>query len=403
MSRNRTLLRGLSGGCALGLLALPLSAMADTTFGLTADVGVTAGTNPFLQGEDAPGGIAGSVAVQPMLVTQTATSRLKIEALARNNSYIEDYGSDLAGSVAVNYQKQASERLSLRVSADFLSSRTALRDRLAQRFDPTDPNAPPQGPLADPSLIGTRLRTDTLRGGGGLTYQPSALDSVTIDASYGLSWTDDRPSSNYRYANGSITYARTLSPRTSLNATVTASTTTYPNAVTGDGYTIAPSVGLSTQLSQSYVLSVSAGATFVHTDIAGGLSENSTSFSGALSLCRERLRSKLCVAASRAVQPTLVGGLSTLTAVSLDYSVRMGAKNNLSITADYTRTDQTALIGSPDLPHYFGGDARFSREFSPRLRGFVTAGVDKAVNSAIERPADVHGGIGIQWIFGSLR
>ncbi|MBS0481118.1 MAG: hypothetical protein JSR96_03010 [Proteobacteria bacterium] len=340
--------------------------------------------------------------MRPQITKHDDNTTFTVDGDFQARQYFEKYGTDLSGYAGANLSQRLSERTTATASAGFRTSRTAMRDVLHLRGDPAATNNPDLV-LIDPGLIGTRLRTEIVQASAGLTYVASQRSSWTLGANYAQSWTDSATASDYRYLGGRIGYSHVLSEHTSLIASVDVGSSNYLKTNAGDGFTVSPQVGVSTRLSPTVTLSTQGGVTFASVTQPDGSKRHFTSLAGSFRLCKAGANDSYCLNASRAAQPTVFGGLRSLTRIALDYTRTLNRRDSFTVTGDYTRNDGFKGSGVPDQPNYFGGQASFNRKFNDRFYGFVTAGVEKATNSIISRPANLFGSIGVRYVFGDLR
>lgn len=390
---------------ALGLLAAD-PALASTRTSVVVTAGTKVETAPYEDVGSPPVGVAVSVGVMPTVRFDSGTSTVALTGNGRIDQYIEHYGNDISGAVGLAGNTRLSSKTSLSGSLGFQSSRRSYNDRLLSRPDPAvevefEPLVPAL--LADPSLLGTRNRSNTFSASAGLSHVLNARDSVSVAGSYSRGWTDSPLGQDFDQYGGQIGYSRRLSAATSLQLGFAASHSSYSLGAPGTTV-LTPSVGISTTLKNRWVLSVSGGASISMVETAPGLTTTRTGFSGSASACRRDERGGFCLNAARAMQPTFLGDVRAQTEFGASYSRRLSARDNISASATYSRTDGSVVSGvRGNAQDVLSGGLGYSRRFSQRLNGFASASLSKLLRASGNRRANFGVNVGVSYVFGGLK
>ena len=391
------------GSAVIVALAIATPAFAETRTSMVVAGDGSVESNPYAVSTGSSATASVGAQVDPKIAIVTATSTLALHGTARVQQYTSRYGTEVSGGAAADYVQHLSDHTTLNAAVGYHTSLSGVRDQLSLRIDPTDTTTPPDLVLIDPSLIGQRLRNQSLNASAGLSFMTSARDTLSLSSGYNQSWVKGTAGNDFRFITGQANFSHVLSAHSSVNASVSYGSSHYFNTASGDSTTISPQVGISTVLGARMMLLLQGGATFVRINQGNGTKRNVTAFSGQVNLCRHGEYDDFCLAASRAAQPTLFGGMRNLTRLSFDYSRKLSERNRLSLQADYSRGDGSYLPSSTSLASLVGGSASFSRQFNRRFSGFVTAGAQKAYDTNTQRPVNAFGRIGLRYLFGDDR
>ncbi|MCR8526414.1 hypothetical protein WB334_25890, partial [Escherichia coli] len=138
------------------------------------------------------------------------------------------------------------------------------------------------------------------------------------------------------------------------------------------------------------------GVTFVDSGAAG--STRQTSLSGSGNLCRRGEVSTLCLQASRQVSPTGFAGTQYVTTAGLNWARRLGERENLTLSANYSNVggDDARLIpdGVPLQTEFGQLVAGYDRQLTRRLRLVASASYRQLFGGNDGRPKDFGGQLG---------
>lgn len=400
MKRDRRAL-AVSAIATSWIIAQP--AIAETVLSVTVSPNVAAGTNPFLLGSEAPGGVAVSIEAQPVLKVTTARSTLTVRGDVQIDQYLKDYGSDVSASAGATYATQLSSRVSAQAQASFTSSRTLLRDYLRFTNDPALIDPPIViGP--DPSLDGTRTRKSVLDASVGLSFTPSGRDTWTVSGGFQKSWVDRPGAFDFSFVNGLIGYNRVISDRVTLNGALQVGSSNYIDRDRGDGVIISPQVGATVKLNSVLTVTAMGGMSFQKITTDPGVKQSSTQLTGTLQVCHESERQSVCLSGTRAVQPTYIGVVHSISRVMVDYSRRVSRRGDVAFHASFVTSGNRGLENTPVASlQYFNAGGTYTLRVNRRLQGFVSAGADKALRSTFDRPTNYYFRAGLRFVFGSLQ
>lgn len=412
------------------------------------DVFASAGftSNAFLvdDGSTSTGFVEASV--QPRFVLLDEQGATSIQGFARNTQYLERFGSSQSYGVQADSNRRLTETLSARAYGGFESiilGERGFRNELlgvepvtvpaVQPIDPV-PGAqplpvPPPQPTAvlptdvftDVGLIGLRTRQNQFRAGGGLSYQLSTVDSVSVDANvirsdYGNDNNDDDNVNARQFLSdhlgygATLGYSRALSEQTQVGARLSAQKGDYDEP----GFSSSvyqPQLTISTRVSPLWTVSGAAGLMFVKSRTPFGTS-NSTGLSGNVNGCRRGETSNLCLSAYRDATATGIGGVSKVLGADVNYSYRLNQTDSLRASASYSKSDLTGdlsrVVQDNELARrfsssYVNANVSYDRAFSRRLTGGATLGYRDVFDSGFETSGDISGQVFIRARFGDIQ
>ena len=339
---------------------------------VTVDVSVGAeyDSNPFLIPNGDSAGAA-TVTVTPKISWEDESSTAVIDSTFRLSEYSNGYGSDEAARIGAQASERVSERTTVFARAGFRTSRSSIRDSFF--LDPTDPSGPgfvPEVPLTDVTIVGRRVRVNTLDASLGVDHVISPADSISVSASTSYTKFGNGAGSDYRSGFGTIQYRRRLSERTSVSVSANAGVADYINQAAGDATIISPQLGIEHQLDEKTSLAASAGVSFAAIDQGVGPRRNNTYAAGSFSVCNQETRSSLCATASRSAQPTAVGGISAVTSLNVNYDLRLSRKDRVALSSRYGRADRNsdpAFAAVRGRSEVYGVRAVYTRYINDRV------------------------------------
>jgi hypothetical protein len=357
---------------APGSICLAPPASADTRAGADVSVGASLETNPYLvsgSGSD----VSGNVTIEPWLTMSDDVSSVSLHGSASLRQYAKSVnGTDVSGSAGLAATHRLSENFRLSGGFNYITSRNGINQGF-RVVGPNDPEPPPTTPLPDTSLAGTRTRTQSVSANFGVSGRLSAFDTIGADITESHSSYSLRQGQNFNYLNAGLNYARLLSERTSLTASVRYGKSDYIHTRIGDGTIVTPQVGIQTTLSPYITLTASLGASFTNTTGPTGIRRKFTSFSGEARLCRKLEWAAMCLAAARSAQPTGLGSIQAVTSATLSYDTRLSRRDNLSLNLAFNSNDERArIVTVADTSKYYSAGATWSRTLGQRLSLYVS-------------------------------
>lgn len=378
---------------------------------VTVDVsaGGSVSTNPFLYVDSETAG-AVNLGVRPVILWEDEVVRTIIDGDLRLAQYTRRYGSDFSGRIGVASDRKIDERTTLRIASTYQSSRSAVQDGFFFSLEePADPNSSPvpEIPPVDTSIAGIRTRRQSASASIGISHTLDEVSSFDAGISLDGAFVNDNAGFDYRNLSGQFGYQRKLSENLSLTASVQGGLVDYIGRRTGDSTIISPQIGIRQQLNSRLSLVAGAGISYVSTDVGTGRNRGRVTFSGDVGLCDRGLNQTMCVTASRSAQPTALGGVSSVTAVAVNYEVELTRNDRLAIAGRYGRTDQNGNTGLPlqtRITDIIGASATYSHKLNDRVSLVVTPGFTKIYGDTQgRRDANYSLMVGVTIRFGKLR
>ncbi|MGH6782110.1 MAG: hypothetical protein ACREB5_08400, partial [Sphingomonadaceae bacterium] len=386
-------------------LAAAVPASGASAQEITASVDLSAGagytTNPFLEepanGEDTDSGfIEGSI--RPNLAVTDDRGRTDFSAHYRRTEYFRRYSGSNAYGVSARGQRKLNERIDVRALLAFDSSIVGAADPDGDLIDPGVPQAP------DNDLIGQRQRRNALNASVGATWRPNARDSWSADLDANKTNYPGRGrgigTNDYTSYGGRIGYSRALSETSSIGATLGYTEVDY-DGIGRDSRIITPQITYATRFAGGWSVDASLGVSLTRRELLTG-NDNSTALAGQLKLCKEGVRSNMCIGGSRSSEASGFGGVRTDTDVYASYSYRLTERSTLSARASYSTNDDGSLPTSSGRD-YFSGTVDYSHQLTERLRLTAGAAYRDAYGRGLSPDADISGRIGLAYTLGDRR
>lgn len=375
-------------------------------FSTDVSAGVAVATNPYLQAGPSTAAASGFVEIAPMLTGEDEVSTISLRGWARFEPYVSRYSPDAALSLDLNATRRLSDRLSLRGSAGFRTSRSSAQDILSNQQLSLAPVVGLNPLTTDISFVGQQTRTTSLSAQIGATYRPSAIDHLDLDLGIGQQRFSQQGLADFRNATAEVRYTRSLSERTAVTLGASLGRIDYLGRRAGDATIVTPHIGLEQQLAENLRLSASLG--FSHTRLRrvddSYASQNTLAVSA--SICQDRVHGKFCVSLDRSSQPTALGDVRNVTSVAAAFTQRFGERDELQVNANFSRTSGSGPAGSGSgggPATFVGASAEFTRKLSPRLSWFAGASYSDIYQTNNPRRADLQARAGIRIRLGDLR
>jgi hypothetical protein len=366
---------------APGSFCFGAPASADTRMGVDVAAGGSVESNPYLTNSSAD--FSGSLQIDPWLSVNDDVSSVDLRGNLTVRRYTQSAnGTDVSGTATLATTRRLSPYVSLSGGLNYFTSRNGINLGFAG-VGPNDPAPPPTTPLPDITLGGTRARTQSLTGNLGISARLSPLDQLGASFSASRFTSNSVAGRDFNYLNGGLNYSHTLSERTAITASVRYGRSNYVGTRTGDGTIITPEVGMERTLSPTTTLSASLGASFTRSTRADGTTEKFTSLSGQARICRNLDTAAMCLAAARTAQPTALGGISAVTSVNLSYDKRISRRDNINLGIGFNSSNNDQpLAAGPEASKYYTAAGTWTRNFSPRLSAYVSPSYSRITNSS---------------------
>jgi len=374
----------------------------------TLDVSIGGGvsTNPYLYSDAETAGSV-TLSVSPSIIYEDEVGETRLGGNLRVSQYTNRYGSDVAARLEASTRRMLDELTSVNFSSSIQTARSAIQDGLIfdnSALPDSGPLLPPEIPIIDTTIAGTRARVTNVSTSIGISRALDELSSANASISLGATYIGGDFGFDYRNASAQLGYERKLSERTSVTLGSQFGVVDYLGRRTGDSFIVSPRIGVRQQLSDQLSVVADAGISYVDTDIGGGFHDKSVSFAGSVGVCNRGSNQNICLAASRSAQPTALGGVSTVTTVSLSYDTQISATDRIALSGRYGRTNQDGR-GLPlsRVTDLVGVLATYTRELSDRVALTVTPSYSKIYDDLQKRDANFALMIGLTVNFGKQR
>lgn len=375
--------------------------------GLEVSGGAEIARNPYLEADGDETTVAATAEVRPRISYDTEFTTYELEGYVQTRAYASEYGFEANYGANASVQHRASERLTLRGGASFIS--TEGRGGIfpgGQLPQPGEPGTIPALPIDDITVLGTRGRIDTFAANAGLDLAVAPRDALSLDNSFQDISFSQMGAADYRIAQTEVRYTHVLDGVSSVGAIVGYQFNDYENANFGDAETLAVLANYRRQLSEIFELEVAAGANRTSIDEAPmQFARTETSLSARAKVCYRTERENACIDFRRDPQPTAFAGVSVSDRIGGVFERRVTEFDTFRLVASYSRTDGSEALVGPDIPTISLASifARYERRFAERLLGYVQAGVDRIYRDDLGIPARTFVGLGVTYTFGRSR
>lgn len=394
----------LMSGAALLLPGLLCShaALADTRAGATVALDGGYSSAPFGDRGNSKGAATAAGRLSVRLENSHATGKLNIDGSISHTEYSRIYDSKTNYSAGARLSEQLSERTNASLSGAFDSSVVDSGEALLNPLlgDTIDPDLPL---VIDPSsAFLQRQRRNSYSVGAALDHRFSEFDTVALSARGAATRFPHGTTGNlreYNYYSSSISYSRKVSAALSIGASFSAARSDYLRMALGDSWIYSPQLTAQLELGRGWSLSGSGGVSFTKTQAAFGRS-NSTTASGSLQLCKRDERFNGCASVSRSVLPSSLGAVGNAVSAGVNASYRLDEFSTISGGASYSRNSGGSFAQSQD---FLRSSVSYSRRFTSRLSGYITAGYSDSYSGLIVSKANLSGTVGISYSIGMLK
>ena len=327
---------------AIALAALSPAAHAETRTTLDVSAGARAATNPYLIAGSSNGAVAATIEASPSIETGNGVSTLRIDGSARYDRYLRRYGDDLSGRAGVTFDQRFSERTRFTLAGLFATSMGGARDLLRTNIGSGTDFTPTIDPTADVTVTGARFRQYNYGANARLNSRLSSRGSLSLGGGVNVFDTSAGIGQPYSQYVSDVGYNHIVDDRKQIGLQVGYSNINYRNRAAGDGDVITPAITGTFKLNSTFSISGRVGAAFSAIRQLNGARARTTSVAAQVSMCKEMVRSTFCLSGNRDVQATSLGGVSTVSTVSLSYNMRLGERDTLDFVGNYGLTDQPA-------------------------------------------------------------
>lgn len=341
-------LSGLAALLAAPAFAAPIEASVEADVKLGYDI------NPFLESGSDLAAPYVEAAIRPSLTKRTEKGQVSLSGHFARTEYLEKYGATDRYGVDLEAQQRLTPKLSAFGALSY--------DSDVVGFDDDSVTGVPDN--TDVNLIGQRRRAQSASASGGLQYQVSPKDTVSVNGSYTKTDYRNGPAGNDNdVLGGSIGWNHAISARTKIGVSGSYYRIDYDTA--GLMTTIMqPAVTFSTELSATWHFDASLGVSFSDLHLPSPLADrHSKGLSGSINLCHKGLKDDFCVFGDRSVSASGAGGTAERTQIGASYNRRLSERLGVSASAAYTNSDsQAQIIGNREFVTARAGlDWRVSR------------------------------------------
>lgn len=395
--------------CGLGLASLMTAAtapaLAQTRTYLNADAGLGYSTNPELRLDGARSGY-GRVSLFGFHGWGGERSQSSLSAYVENTFYFRRYSSRQVFDVNATTSRDVSETVrlfgNLGISGDFGA-------QLSSRFYGAPVDSAPVTPapidnaviVINPDLTALNQRQYRINGRAGANFVLSARDSlVTTVGGQRVFFSSNGDSLNYYYYDATAGYQRQLNARAGIGVRVIG---TYADYKLGRSITsYGPQLTGNLKLSESVEAVGAVGFVRTEQDLGSlGGSDNSINLAFDGSICRKLTNDRLCARFSQRTQSSVLGTAPTSSSVNLDYSRRLGARDEIQGAFALVTTGGERNLGFGRQTFYTVSSA-YNHRISDRISAGVNLAARKLYTTGPNPRADVGGSVFIRTRFGSI-
>jgi hypothetical protein len=379
-ARRTGMIRPLALASLVAMLAAAPAAAQDID--ATVDVQASAGiaTNPFLVSGGDTSSAYGSITVTPALTRTDERGAVSLVGHYTRMEYVRRYDGTDGYGAALAAHRSLSPLVDVHANLVFDSS--ILGQGRVGTIAVVDPTPPPDLGTPDITLLGLRQRQTSFVTALGANWKLSERDVVGTDGTISVvNYGGGTLLNSSRTYNAIVSYARTISPRTSIGATASGSWVDYKRRDSSGSY-YQPQLTLTRQLSETLNFSLAAGLLFI-TSTTDGLTQKTTGFSGSFSGCQQGQRGTACLRAYSDAQATGLGGISKRIGTSVDYSYVLAEHDLIRASAEYSRISQTSTALFIPNASYVGGGLNYEHGFSRTWFGGGSVNYRRATNGGL--------------------
>ena len=266
---------------------------------LEVSIGGGVSTNPYLDSDPETAGSV-TLSVSPSILYEDEVGETRLGGNLSLSQYTNRYGSDVAARLEASTRRMLDELTSVSISSSVQTSRSAVQQGLifSSITSPgSGPLQPPEIPVIDTTIAGTRSRVTNVNAGIGISRALDELSSVNASIALGGTYIGGDVGFDYRNASAQLGYERKLSERTSVTLGSQFGVVDYLGRRTGDSLIVSPRVGVRQQFSDRLSFIAEVGISYVNTDIGAGFRSKSVSFAGSVGLCDRGPNQNICFSA----------------------------------------------------------------------------------------------------------
>ena len=384
----------------LSCAGLPGILHAETKGGVAVSASTGFDSNPFLSSANNREVASFRLEVAPSVSLSDEVSNLQVQARAEHIEYLGKFSSvqNLSTTVTGLYRVDARTQ----ISANFgISSGISLTDFLDPPTLSALPDAPvfPNQVVNDITVLGRQTRRTSVFAGGGVTFQPSEYDQISLSSDVNLQrYRKNSGLFDYDFSSQSISYSRRINDTLSLGTIFETSTGDFKRTPFGDVRTLSPRLVVRARLSEQLDLSATAGASFTSVDTVQG-NKDLTSFAGSSALCYRDVRQNFCLNGQRQLLPTAIGDVRNQTSIGTNYSIRLSSRDTFRSNVNYS-TASAPIGGISGKFESVRIDGRLERRLKERSQMFVAAGYVDSSGGVFGSRSNYQAVVGITVRFG---
>jgi hypothetical protein len=369
-------------------------AHADPAYGIDVSSRIQYSTNPYLSSATPTSAASIGLTAAPYVEINSARSQFRAVATISHTEYSRIYTGATDYGAQFKYRNAISPRLSLHAAAAFDSRRSG-----SYRPDAISTSGEPS-PLPDPTDItrlGAQDRFVVWRGSTGVSYSPDTRNSFSLDYTGLVTRYPDKPviagvrQGEYGSIAQDFGYNRVINASLTVGAMMRVNRIDYYRTALGDTTVLSPNINATIRLSSRWTVSGGVGISLLRQTTVLGR-EKSQDLSTNFNLCRTDSRDTFCLGGSRSVAPSSLGSARKTTSVGATYDYRLNARNTLTFSGNFGRSEQS-FLGPLGTANYYSGAMGLKRQVSNRLAIGLDGGFSRSEYSGGR--SDAHVGIGI--------
>lgn len=375
------------------------TAQAETVTGYGVSGGIEYASNPFLLTSSDTSAIRGRVSISPYIEERMARSSLRVASDASFSVYDRRYRETIDLASNISYRNSLTSRLAVNAGVSLSSSVGGIYNLVPVFATPATPTPPIVPQIIDITIVGFQDRTVQAQASAGGNYVIDDKNSVSLNLDGAVvRYPTAINRAEYSTVRQSSSYSRTLNSRASVGASLSLTRIDYRGGPAGDAFIISPSINGSLRISPQWTLGAGIGLSSSRLNIGFG-KITSNDLSGNFSACRTGPRSNFCVNGARSTAASSFDGLRTTTTFGASNSYRLSARDTFSIAGSYSKsTVPQQFVGGLGSIDYLSGTTSWSRRFTERLSGNVTAGFSRSGFQGTRN--NTYGAIGVNYSFG---
>lgn len=387
----------------------------DVQTAVLVSTGASVETNPYNTLNSGGANIAATAEIRPLLRWRGERSTIDMTGAAQFRQFFQRYGLEDNYLVNGGISTRVTERLTLRSNASFNYNLGGFNDFNRPGLTlgvPTIPPIPgtgtglPDPAIIDPTLLGVRTRTKSINFGVGANTQLGTYSALSMDVTGQLMRFDQFGFGNFNSVGGQASYTHQLSEGTSVGVIGSVSRVDYRGTPVGDALTTSVRGSLDRRIGANWTLSGSAGLAVTRIEQLPGQPDTKfNSLTANVSFCNQGERGRLCIAGSRAPEPSAAGNVRVNNSLQADYSYRLTERENVTVSGSYAHTGRGRGFNAALFPavDFVSTAVRYDNQIRDNLTFYTTANMSKIYSSIAPRQANFGVSAGVQYRFGALQ